>query len=67
MVIAVDAVGGDHYPNVPVQGAVQATQENSDLEILLVGPEEMVQSELNKHDFDSGRIHLLPAPEIIPY
>lgn len=65
MVIAVDAVGGDHFPKVPVQGAVQATQENPDIEVLLVGPKEMIQSELNELEFDSGRIHILHAPEII--
>lgn len=65
MVIAVDAVGGDHFPKVPVQGAVQATQEYPDLEILLVGPEEMIQAELNSLDYASKRIHILHAPQII--
>lgn len=65
MVIAVDAVGGDHFPGVPVKGAIQATQENSDLEILLVGPEEMIRKELNAYEYDSERIRMLHAPEII--
>lgn len=65
MVIAVDAVGGDHFPKVPVLGAVQATQENPDIEVLLVGPKEMIQSELNLIEYNSGKIHILHAPEII--
>lgn len=65
MVIAVDAVGGDHFPKVPVQGAVQATQENPDVEVLLVGPKEMIQSELDELEYNSGRIQVLHAPEII--
>jgi len=65
MVIAVDAVGGDHFPKVPVQGAVQALQENSEIKILLVGPKEMIQSELQEVEYDSDRIHILHAPEII--
>ncbi len=65
MVIAVDAVGGDHFPKIPVQGAVQATQENSDIEILLVGPKEMIQAELDALEYDSDRVHILHAPEII--
>lgn len=65
MVIAVDAVGGDYFPKVPVQGAVQATQENPDLEILLVGPQEMIQAELDSQDYDKERIHILHAPQII--
>lgn len=65
MVIAVDAVGGDHFPEVPVKGAVKATQEDSKLEILLVGPKEMIQKELDSLDYDSERIRILHAPEII--
>lgn len=65
MVIAVDAVGGDHFPKIPVQGAVQATQENSDIEVLLVGPKEMVRTELDALEYDSERVHILHAPEII--
>jgi glycerol-3-phosphate acyltransferase PlsX len=65
MVIAVDAVGGDHFPKIPVQGAVKATQENADIEILLVGPTEMIRKELDDLEYDSKRIHILHAPEII--
>lgn len=65
MMIAVDAVGGDHFPENPVSGAVLAVEENKDLEILLVGPEEIVQEELSKHSFDKAKIHILHAPEII--
>ena len=65
MVIAVDAVGGDHFPEVPVKGAVQATQENPDIEILLVGPEDRIQPELDSLEYDSKRIHILHAPQII--
>lgn len=65
MVIAVDAVGGDHFPKIPVQGAVLATQETTDIEILLVGPEEMTRNELEKWDYDPERIRILHAPQII--
>lgn len=65
MVIAVDAVGGDHFPKIPIQGAVQASQENAEIEILLVGPKEMIQKELDDLEYDSNRIHILHAPEII--
>ncbi len=65
MLIAVDAVGGDHYPENPVQGAIEATTEHSDLQILLAGPEEMIRQELDGKDFDKSRIHVLHAPEII--
>src|SRR5690625_4783107 len=65
MVIAVDAAGGDHYPESPVQGAVEAVNETSDLVIVLVGPEELINDELVKHEYDRQRIKIQHAPEII--
>lgn len=65
MVIAVDAAGGDHYPESPVQGAIEATKELTDLKIVLVGPEDLVNDELAKHDYDRLRISVQHAPEII--
>ena len=65
MLIAVDAVGGDHYPHNPIQGAVLATKENAEVEILLAGPEPVIKDELGKLDYDSSRVHILHAPEII--
>lgn len=65
MIIAVDAAGGDHYPESPVKGAVEATKELSDLEIILIGPEDTVRTELDKYEFDADRIRLYNASQII--
>jgi glycerol-3-phosphate acyltransferase PlsX len=65
MVIAVDAVGGDHYPENPVEGGVQALEEIPELELLFVGPESLIKNELSKHEYDSARVDILDAPEII--
>lgn len=65
MIIAVDAAGGDHYPTSPVKGAVEATKELSDLEIILIGPEDTVRSELDKYEFDADRIRVYNASQII--
>lgn len=65
MMIAVDAVGGDHYPENPVAGAVLAVEENPDIQILLVGPDDVVAAELSKHSYDKSRLHTLHAPQII--
>lgn len=65
MVIAVDAVGGDYYPDNPVLGAIEATKEDSDIEILLVGPDKLIETKLKSVDYDKGRVHILHAPEII--
>ena len=65
MIIAVDAVGGDHYPENPIQGGIQALDEMPELNLLFVGPENLIKEELEKHDYDSGRVDILHAPEII--
>lgn len=65
MVIAVDAVGGDFFPKNPVQGALEAVKENTEIQVLLVGPEETIQNELDSQEFDQTRVHILHAPEII--
>lgn len=45
MRVAVDAVGGDYAPAEVVRGAVQAAR-NMGVEIILVGPEERLRTEL---------------------
>lgn len=65
MVIAVDAVGGDHYPENPVSGGLQALNEMPELKLLFVGPESLIKEELAGHEYDSARVNILHAPEII--
>jgi glycerol-3-phosphate acyltransferase PlsX len=49
MKIALDAMGGDHAPQNPVQGAVQALRDFPDVEIIFVGDEAKIRAELAKH------------------
>lgn len=65
MLIAVDAVGGDHFPQNPVNGAVWATKEHPEVNVLLVGPKTLIQKELDKTEYDPARISILHAPEIV--
>jgi phosphate acyltransferase len=46
--IAVDAMGGDHYPRPEVEGALQAAK-SLDVRVILVGREEVVLNELDRH------------------
>jgi phosphate acyltransferase len=46
--VAVDAMGGDHYPRPEVEGALQAAK-TLDVRVILVGREDVVRSELNRH------------------
>jgi glycerol-3-phosphate acyltransferase PlsX len=65
MKIAIDAAGGDHFPSIPVQGALLAIEQNPDLSVVLVGPEDSVSQELQKHDYPAHRVHIHNSPEII--
>jgi glycerol-3-phosphate acyltransferase PlsX len=65
MIIALDATGGDFYPQRPVGGAIQAVEERDDIELLLVGPSEMVKSELKKQGYQGNKIKVVDAPDII--
>lgn len=47
--IALDAMGGDHAPAEPVAGAVSAVRDGG-LAVILVGDEEAVSAELDKHE-----------------
>jgi glycerol-3-phosphate acyltransferase PlsX len=63
--VALDAVGGDFYPQNPVAGAIQAVQEDPNLNVLLVGPEELCTNELRSQGYTGDRIQVFHAPDII--
>jgi glycerol-3-phosphate acyltransferase PlsX len=62
--IALDAMGGDHAPAVPVAGAVQAARSLS-LPVLLVGEEARVKSELSRHSALPSGIDIVHASDVI--
>jgi glycerol-3-phosphate acyltransferase PlsX len=64
MRIVVDAMGSDHAPGPDVAGAVQAAQE-TDVEIVLVGPEQVVKEELAKHELEGANIEVVHASEVV--
>lgn len=64
--VALDAMGGDFAPEVPVEGAVRALEELPEsLEVRLVGKEDEIRAVLSKHDVSLDRIDVVDAPEII--
>jgi phosphate acyltransferase len=48
LTVAVDAMGGDHFPRPEVEGALQAVK-SLNLKVILVGREEVVTKELDRH------------------
>lgn len=47
--IALDAMGGDIGPSVTVPAAVQSVSEHDDLNLILVGDQQVISAELSRH------------------
>ena len=63
-IIAVDAMGGDHAPEEIIHGAVLAAKELG-IPIQLVGPENILKQELQKHSALDLPIEIIPSYEVI--
>lgn len=63
--VVVDALGGDHSPNVNVEGSVRALNEIKDLHVVLVGDEEELKKQLAAFTYDSERLTIVHAPDVI--
>lgn len=64
MIIAVDGMGGDNAPAAVVNACIDAINE-LDLNIIITGPEALIQSELAKYNYDKSKIEILNANEVI--
>ncbi|MBI1982673.1 MAG: phosphate acyltransferase PlsX [Acidobacteria bacterium] len=62
--IAVDAMGSDAAPGPEVDGAIQAVRERI-AKVLLVGPEDSLQSELARRKAQGLGIELVHASEVV--
>jgi glycerol-3-phosphate acyltransferase PlsX len=64
--VAIDAMGGDHAPAVPVAGAALALGElPSDVTIQLVGRQRGIEREVGRQPIDRQRIEIVDAPDVI--
>lgn len=64
MKILIDAMGGDHAPQAPVEAAARAARELG-IDIVLVGDTPVIEKELAKHEYPKERISIAHAPEVI--
>jgi glycerol-3-phosphate acyltransferase PlsX len=64
MRIVLDAMGGDHAPEVVVEGGVMAAREYG-IEVVLVGPQEVIEAELAKHDTAGLSLPVVHASQVI--
>jgi glycerol-3-phosphate acyltransferase PlsX len=65
MRIALDAMGGDHAPQVVIDGAVMAARAWPDIEIILVGKKDAIEAELKKHNADGLKLSIVHASEVV--
>ena len=71
MRIVVDAMGGDLAPKVNVDGSIDALREFPDVEITLVGPQELVEKTIGEYADQAAlsgvrsRLSVVDAPEVI--
>lgn len=63
-IIAVDAMGGDNAPVEAVKGIVAASKIVK-YKLALVGKEDIIKEELNKYKYDSDKIMVINAAEVI--
>lgn len=63
--VVVDAMGGDYAPAEPVKAAVDAVTGRSDIKVLLVGQQDVVEAELKKYDYPKEQIEVIHAEEVI--
>lgn len=63
--IAVDCFGGDKSPEANIDGSLAALESFSDLSLVLVGDETVIRSKLEGRIYDSSRIEILHAPDVI--
>ena len=65
LTIALDAMGGDHAPQIEVEGAVRATRALN-IKVLLVGQHDVVRRELQQHeDHRDLPIEIVHASEVV--
>ncbi|MEA3334971.1 MAG: phosphate acyltransferase PlsX [Chloroflexota bacterium] len=64
MKIVLDAMGGDHAPDVTVEGAVIAARE-FDITVVLVGEEEVIRQQLSGHDTSGLDLPVVHAGQTI--
>ncbi len=66
MRIAVDAMGGDHAPDEIIAGALEALPRlDKEDSLLLVGPQELLETKLAAAKYDRERLTIVDAPDVI--
>ncbi len=63
--VAVDAMGGDNAPGEIIKGAVDAVNLRHDIQVLLVGMEDVIKQGLSGYTYPEAQIQVVHASEVI--
>lgn len=63
--VAVDVMGGDFAPVEPVKGAIAAINENSKIQVVLYGKEDVIKEELSKYQYNPEQVEIVHCSEKI--
>ena len=63
--VVVDAMGGDNAPVSNVRGVVEAINDNDRVKVILVGQEDVINSELEKYEYNKEQLEVVNATENI--
>ena len=63
--IAVDCMGGDHGVGITVPAALNFIKKHDECNVLLVGDEPMVTKELKRHRYDSSKVSIFGADQVV--
>jgi glycerol-3-phosphate acyltransferase PlsX len=64
MIVALDGMGGDFAPDLVIEGAVDAVNELN-VDIVITGPEEIINDKLKKYTYPKEKIKIINATEVI--
>ena len=64
-VVALDAMGGDNAPGEMIKGAVEAVRKRSDMKVLLVGKQDLIEEALAGYTYPKEQIEVVHASEVI--
>ena len=65
MEIVVDIYGGDNAPKEILKGAIAALQSQNGFDLTLFGNENEITTLLKEYTYDSSRVKIINAPEIV--
>ena len=63
--IVLDAMGGDNAPGEIIKGAIKAVSQRTDIKVILVGQEDVIQTHLKEYQYPVEQIEIVHASEVI--